>query len=71
MPKTVPSANTEQVTTQRKKNNYATYVFAVLFTINFLSNVDHYVLLGAANVIAKELGFGIDGVGYLSSARIS
>lgn len=54
----------------RKASNNATYVFALLFIINLLNYLDRYVLMGAAAVIAKELGFGIDGIGYLSSAFI-
>jgi MFS family permease len=54
----------------RKAGKDAAYVFVVLFLINFLNYLDRYVLTGAANVIAKELGFGIDGIGYLASAFI-
>jgi MFS transporter, Spinster family, sphingosine-1-phosphate transporter len=68
--KKVLSTNAEQVISQRKTSKYATYVFVVLFIINFLNYMDRYVLIGAANVIARELDFGIDGVGYLSSAFI-
>ena len=53
---------------KRKAGNYATYVFLVLFFVNFLNYLDRYVLTGAANIIAKELHFGIDGIGYLASA---
>jgi len=66
----VPPTHTEPETLQRKAGNGATYAFVVLFIINFLNYMDRLVLTGASNVMAKELGFGIDGVGYLSSAFI-
>ncbi len=37
---------------KRKAGNYATYVFLVLFFVNFLNYLDRYVLTGAANIIA-------------------
>ncbi len=39
-----------------------------MFLISFLNYLDRNVLSGAANVVAKELGFGLDGIGYISSA---
>jgi len=44
------------------------YVFWVMFSISFLNYLDRNVLTGAANVIAHELGFGVDGIGYIASA---
>lgn len=61
-----PSANLE--TTGRKARNYAGYVFIVLFFVNLMNYLDRYILTGGANIIARELHFGIDGIGYLASA---
>jgi MFS transporter, Spinster family, sphingosine-1-phosphate transporter len=47
---------------------YARYVFWVMFSISFLNYLDRNVLTGAANVVAKELGFQLDGIGYIASA---
>ncbi len=47
---------------------YARYVFWIMFAISFLNYLDRYVLTGAANVIAKELGFDLSGIGYIASA---
>ena len=44
------------------------YVFWVMFSINFLNYLDRNVLTGAANVVAHELGFGSDAIGYIASA---
>jgi MFS family permease len=46
----------------------ARYVFWVMFAISFLNYLDRFVLTGGANTIAKELGFDLSGVGYISSA---
>jgi len=48
--------------------SYARYVFWVMFAISFLNYLDRYMLSGAINVIAKELNFGIEGIGFISSA---
>ncbi len=68
MSESVSSPGTIIPTTKRITKNYAGYVFFVLFCINFLNYVDRYILIGASTVIAKELHFGIDGIGYLASA---
>lgn len=47
---------------------YARYVFWIMFIISFLNYLDRYVLTGAANIIAKELGFQLDGIGFITSA---
>src|SRR4051812_7713549 len=39
-----------------------------MFGISFLNYLDRNVLTGAANTVAHELGFGIDGIGYVASA---
>src|SRR5258708_17730739 len=41
-----------------------------MFSINLLNYLDRYVFTGAANTVAKELGLGIDQVGYLATAFI-
>src|SRR5258708_12499880 len=53
---------------KKATKNYAVYVFWVMFSISFLTYLDRNVLTGAANVIAHELGFGVDGIGYIASA---
>ncbi len=53
---------------RRSSSGYANYVFWVMFSINFLNYLDRNILAGAANTVAKELGFGVDGIGYISSA---
>ena len=52
----------------RITTGYARYVFWIMFAISFLNYMDRYVLSGAINIIAKELNFGIAGIGYISSA---
>ncbi len=49
---------------------YARSVFWVMYLISFLNYLDRNVLTGAANVVAKELGFGLDGIGSLATAFI-
>ncbi len=63
-----PSANVGTKTSPRITTGYARYVFWVMFLISFLNYLDRNVLTGAANVIAKELGFSLDGIGYIASA---
>src|SRR6266446_9120440 len=53
---------------KRILTGYPAYVFWVMFSINFLNYLDRNVLTGAANVVAHELGFGFDGIGYIASA---
>src|SRR5437660_6558003 len=64
------SASIELPVARRRSINYPMYVFYVLFAISVLNSMDRYILTGAANVVAKELGLTIDQVGYLSSAFI-
>jgi MFS transporter, Spinster family, sphingosine-1-phosphate transporter len=54
--------------TPRITRSYARYVFFVMFAISFLNYLDRYMLSGSINVMAKELHFSIEGVGYISSA---
>jgi MFS family permease len=68
MGEVAPPANPGVEVSRRKSKNYAMYVFWVMFSINFLNYLDRNVLTGAANVVAHELGFGSDGIGYIASA---
>lgn len=68
MSEIAPSANAGVKTSSRITTGYARYVFWVMFLISFLNYLDRNVLTGAANVIAHELGFGLDQIGYLASA---
>ena len=63
-----PSANVGTRTSPRITTGYARYVFWIMFLISFLNYLDRNVLTGAANIIAKELGFSLDGIGYIASA---
>src|SRR5207248_9268589 len=63
-----PPARAGVEASRRKTRNYPMYVFWVMFSINFLNYLDRNVLTGAANVVAHELGFGFDGIGYIASA---
>ncbi len=64
-----PSADAAGLkTSPRITTGYARYVFWVMFLISFLNYLDRNVLTGAANVIAKELGFSLDGIGYIATA---
>jgi MFS family permease len=63
-----PSSSVETAATKRTVRSYPMYVFWVMFVISFLNYTDRYVLTGAANVVAHELGFGVDGIGYIASA---
>ena len=53
---------------RRAASSYPMYVFWIMFAISFLNYLDRNVLTGAANQIALELHFGVDGIGYISSA---
>jgi len=65
-----PSANAGLGVPKRILTGYAGYVFFVMFSINFLNYLDRYVFAGAANIVGKELGLGIDQVGFLATAFI-
>ncbi len=54
--------------TRRWEISKPMFVFWVMFSISFLNYLDRNVLTGAANVVAHELGIGIDGIGYIASA---
>src|SRR5260370_4192026 len=63
-----PPAGSDLEITKQTTKNYAMFVFWIMFSISFLNYLDPYILNGAANVVARELGFGIDGIGYIASA---
>ena len=63
-----PIASSGMKNSQRITTGYARYVFWVMFLISFLNYLDRNVLTGAANVVAKELGFNLDGIGYIATA---
>lgn len=62
------SSGAEMAATKRTARSYPMYVFWIMFVISFLNYTDRFVLTGAANVVAHELGFGVDGIGYIASA---
>src|SRR5579864_5877226 len=62
------SSKADAGVSKRILSGYPAHVFWVMFSINFLNYLDRNVLTGAANVIAHELGFGFDGIGYIASA---
>lgn len=55
MGKTVSPTPADLGTAGRITAGYARYVFWVMFSISFLNYLDRNVLMGAANVVAKEL----------------
>jgi MFS family permease len=63
-----PAANPHLEVTKKATRGYAMYVFWVMFSISFLNYLDRNVLSGAANVVARELGFGFDGIGVIASS---
>lgn len=63
-----PATEVEVKSAKKPITRYARYVFLVLFLISMFNNMDRYILNGAANVMARELGLGIEQIGYLSSA---
>jgi MFS family permease len=63
-----PLSTVETVAPKRTSRSYPMFVFWIMFAISFLNYLDRYVLTGAANTIAHELGFGVDGIGYVASA---
>jgi MFS family permease len=63
-----PTANPDLGVTKKATRGYAMYVFWVMFSISFLNYLDRTVLSGAANVVARELGFGFSGIGIIASS---
>src|SRR5256884_6983315 len=70
MSEVAPSTNAGKEISNRSAGQYAAYVFWIMFSINFLNYLDRYVFAGAANIVAKELGLGIDQIGFLATAFI-
>src|SRR5947208_13626120 len=70
MSEVAPSTNAGQEVSNRSAGRYAAYVFWVMFSINLLNYLDRYVFAGASNIVGKELGLGIDQVGFLATAFI-
>ncbi len=70
MSELAPSTASPLSVAQRRVAGAAGYAFLVLFAVNFLNYLDRFLLTGAANIVALELKFGIDGIGYLSAAFI-
>ncbi len=65
-----PSAGVGLGVSKKSAGRYVAYVFWIMFSINLLNYMDRYVFIGAANIVAKELGLGIDQVGYIATAFI-
>ncbi len=63
-------AKPEVGVTKKATRRYAMYVFWVMFSISFLNYLDRNVLNGAANVVARELGFGFAGIGAIATSFI-
>ncbi len=55
----------------RKSARYASYVFWVMFAINFFNYLDRYILPGALNSISTDLGLSFGGAGLLASAFLT
>ncbi len=68
MSEIAPSTDVGLENAKRLTSGYGTYVLYIFFAINFLNYLDRYVLIGAANIVGKELHFNIAGIGLLSSA---
>ncbi|RAQ96149.1 MFS transporter [Thermogemmatispora tikiterensis] len=63
-----PSVSADLGASRGRTSGYATYVFAIMFSINFLNYMDRYVFTGASPIIGQELGLGLDQLGYIASA---
>lgn len=64
------TANPGMGVTRKATRGYVMYVFWVMFSISFLNYLDRNVLSGAANVVARELGFGFAGIGGIATSFI-
>jgi MFS family permease len=60
-----------QASLARKSARYASYVFWVMFAINFFNYLDRYILPGALNSISTDLGLSFGGAGLLASAFLT
>jgi MFS family permease len=68
MHKMTTSSNVAMKASPEAASSHARYAFCVMYGISLLNYLDRYVLVGAANGVARELGFQLDGIGYISSA---
>src|SRR5882724_6089220 len=68
MSEIVASTGEQASSTPPITRSYSRYVFFVMFAISFLNYMNRYILSGSINVIAKELHFTIEDVGFISSA---
>ncbi len=62
------TANPDIGVKKKATRGYAMYVFWIMFSISFLNYLDRNVLSGAANIVARELGFGFGGIGVIASS---
>jgi MFS transporter, Spinster family, sphingosine-1-phosphate transporter len=62
------TANPDIGVKKKATRGYAMYVFWIMFSISFLNYLDRNVLSGAANIVARELGFGFAGIGVIASS---
>ncbi len=63
-----PTAEAGLGVSKKSASRYASFVFIVMFFISLLNYLDRYLFIGASNRIGKEMGIGLDGIGYLTSA---
>src|SRR6266705_2706748 len=66
-----PSASAGLGFSKKSAGRYAAYVFWIMFSINLLNNMDRYVFIGAANIVAKVLGIGEAGYYPAGTALLS
>src|SRR5215475_14554063 len=57
-----------QVSLAQKSARYASYVFWVMFAINFFNYFDRYILPAALTPISDDIGLSFAGAGLLASA---
>ena len=62
---------TSQVGLAKKSARYASYVFWVMFGINFFNYLDRYILPGALSSISTDLHLSFGGAGLLASAFLT
>jgi MFS family permease len=60
-----------QVGLAQKSGRYASYVFWIMFAINFFNYLDRYILPGALNSISTDLHLSFGGAGLLASAFLT
>lgn len=68
MKKSVSPAAVETAVPKSPSAVSGRYVFWLLWGLALLGYLDRFMFSGAANVIAKELGFSLDSIGYITSA---